>query len=286
VLRRLLSSLWQRKSGLPGPPDADERPAGPGFIAPLFALINKLYREPPFDRARAEKLVAGLREAARVLQPNRPGGHAFLADDMLVWFRTVGFLSDEAFVWACLPHAEDGVIRARIWRVYALCWAARSCLALPGHYVDLGCYDGKTVEIIARYLQFWSTGRSYYVYDAFDNPPEESRKLHGPHLHAEVEQRLRPLGRFRVIQGLVPESFAQGLPERIAFAQIDLNDADAEIACLARIYERVVPGGIIVLDDYGLARYRRTYELEKRFFAERGQQVLELPTGQGLFLKR
>lgn len=287
MLGRILRGLWRRRAAPPGPDDLGEPLPESAFVTPVFALINKLYREPPFDeRARVEKLAAGLQQAARVLQPNVPGGHAFLADEMLVWFRTLGFLGDEPFVRACLPHLEDGVIRARIWRVYVLCWAARSCLALPGDYVDLGCYDGKTVEIIARYLEFWGTGRDYWVYDAFDNPPEESRKLHGPHLHAEVEKRLRPLGRFRVIQGLAPGSFVQGLPQRIAFAQLDLNDAQAELACLETIYDRVVRGGMLVLDDYGLARYRRSHEEEKRFFAARGEQVLELPTGQGLVLKR
>jgi O-methyltransferase len=232
-------------------------------------------------------LVAGLRAVAKALQPNRAGAHAFLADDLLAWFRTLGFLDEPQFVQACGEHASDPVIRARIWRVHTLCWAARSCLGIEGDYVDLGCYDGKTVEIIARYLGFAQQGRRYYVYDLFDNPPEEARKVaHGPGLQGPVEDRLRGFGDIRVVGGRLPESLEAAMPARIAFAQLDLNSADAELACLERLFERLSPGAILVLDDYGFVRYRESHAREKAFFGARSTPVLELPTGQGLVVKR
>jgi O-methyltransferase len=48
----------------------------------------------------------------------------------------------------------------------------------------------------------------------------------------------------------------------------------------------VVAGGLLVLDDYGLLRYRESQLREREFFARRGVTVLELPTGQGLVVKR
>jgi hypothetical protein len=280
MLKRLLKNLGPRK-----PPPA---PPGPGHVEPWFGLSNKMYAEPPFDdRGRLEALVAGLRAVAKILQPNRAGAQAFLADDLLAWFRTLGFLGDPQFVQSCGEHARDPVIRARIWRVHTLCWAARSCLGVGGDYVDLGCYDGKTVEIIARYVDFARQRRRYHVYDLFDDPPEESRKgAHGPRLQAEVEERLRGLGEVRVVGGRLPESLEGTLPSRIAFAQLDLNSADAELACLERLFDRLVPGAILVLDDYGFARYRESHEREKAFFAAHSTGVLEMPTGQGLVIKR
>lgn len=290
MLRRLLQNLMR-----PSVPPAEDRPGGASAaidarpcVKPFFALFNKMYREPPFDQtARLQAFAGNLKAVSDALEVNRPGSHAFLADDMLAWFRNLGFLGEEDFVRACAPHAADQIIRARIWRVYTLCWAARSCLGLPGDYVDIGCYDGKTVEIMARYVEFAGQARSWYLYDVFDAPPEEARKSgHGPQLHAQVEERMRGLGRFRVIRGFAPASFQEGLPQDIAFVQLDLNVAEAEIACLGQIYDRIVPGGLLVLDDYGFSRYRDTHQAEKRFFAQRGASVLELPTGQGLMVKR
>jgi hypothetical protein len=279
MLKRLLRSMTS------GAPPADP-PAG--HVEPWFALMNKMYREPPFDDpARRQALVAGLRAVAEALQPNRAGADAFLADDLLAWFRTLGFLDDPRFVQACGEHASDAVIRARIWRVYTLCWAARSCLSVEGDYVDLGCYDGKTVQIIGRYVDFARQARRYYVYDVFDDPPQEARKAaHGPQLQRQVEQRLSGLGDVRVVGGRLPGSLESAMPLRIAFAQIDLNSADAELGCLEHLFERLSPGAILVLDDYGFARYRDSHERENAFFAARSTPVLEMPTGQGLVVKR
>ncbi len=74
-------------------------------------------------------------------------------------------------------------------------------------------------------------------------------------------------------------------PQKIAFMHLDINSAPAEIAALELLFDRIVPGGIIVLDDYGWLAYRAQQQAELNFFAARGIKVLELPTGQGLVVK-
>mgnify|MGYP000179091681 FL=1 len=64
-----------------------------------------------------------------------------------------------------------------------------------------------------------------------------------------------------------------------------MNNADAEISTLEYLWDRIVPGASIVLDDYGWLAYRAQKEVEDPFFAKRGYSVLELPTGQGLVIK-
>jgi O-methyltransferase len=51
------------------------------------------------------------------------------------------------------------------------------------------------------------------------------------------------------------------------------------------LFERVVAGGLIVLDDYGWLYYRDQKKAHDDFFAAHGLRVMELPTGQGLVLK-
>ena len=270
--------------------DADRSPDAPrSYIAPNYQQWNKDYQEGPFaeakTRARFDQLVQG---AGEIVSVNHPDSAAFLADDMFVWFRSVAFLSDPAFIAAMGPLRNDPGLRGRIWRVNLLCWAARNALALDGDFVDVGCYDGRTVSVMQRYCGFAEhREKTWWLYDIFEDPPHESRKAaHGPGLFEQVRDEFESLGNFRVIKGAVPDSFAQGLPNRIAFAQIDLNEMKAEVACLEAIYERVVPSGIIVLDDFGFGRYRESFEGETAFFAARGQFVWESPTGQGLVIKR
>lgn len=270
--------------------DRAQHAASPeGYVEPLFALWNKEYQKPPFgsDASRRE-FASAVQRAGATVGANAPGSGAVLVDDMLVWFRNAAFLSDPEFVEAMGPLRDDQTLRARIWRVYTLCWAARNCLALDGDFLDVGCYDGKTVAVIERYCRFRERqDKRYWLYDMFENPPDESRKSgHGPDLFDRVREAFGPFANFRVIMGPVPESFDQGLPERIAFAQVDLNAAEPELACLEAIYDRIVPGGIVVFDDFGFRRYKRSHEMEAAFLAARGQSVWESPTGQGLLIKR
>lgn len=267
---------------------AEAKPGG--YVKPMFAFINKEYNRPPFDAAEARQKFGGhIQAAAEILQANRPGSGAVAVDDMLVWFRNAGFLQQEDFIRAVGSYGTDQTLRARIWRIYTLCWAAKSCLGLSGDFMDVGCYDGRTVEIMERYCDFRSaaSGKTWFLYDLFENPPDEARKSgHGPELFDRVSATFAPFGNFRVIKGAVPESFAQGLPDRVAFAQLDLNVAAPELAALEIIHARLVPGGMIVFDDFGFQRYRDSHDAEMAFFRARGEVIFESPTGQGIYIKR
>lgn len=258
------------------------------FIRPNFAAFNKEFTKAPFHVPLVKRLfLLNIESLASILNLNMPGSGAAAADDMMVWFRNLGFLEQPEFIAAMGPYAADPILCARIWRVYTLCWAAKSCLALDGDFVDLGCYDGRTVEVMERYCHFRGISKTWWLYDIFDNPPQESRKsAHGPQLFDQVRGTFEPLGNFRVIKGAVPDSFQQGLPDKIAFVQIDLNAAEPELACLGIIHERMTPGGVFVFDDFGFSRYRDSHDGELDYFRKRGEMVWESPTGQGLYIKR
>lgn len=261
------------------------------YVKPVFAFINKEYNRPPFDSVETrQKFAAHINTASEILQANKPDSGAVAVDDMLVWFRNAGFLSQDDFIKAVGPYATDQTLRARIWRVYTLCWAAKSCINLPGDFMDVGCYDGRTVEIMRRYCEFDSKSapdKIWYLYDMFDNPPDEAKKSgHGPELFDRVSATFAPFGNFRVIKGAVPGTFEQGLPEKVAFAQLDLNVAGPELAALEIIHARMVPGGMIIFDDFGFKRYRDSHDAEMAFFRARGEVIFESPTGQGIYIKR
>ena len=83
----------------------------------------------------------------------------------------------------------------------------------------------------------------------------------------------------------LPESFAGGIPENVAFVHIDMNSVSGEIGALEGLFDRMSPGGIIILDDYGWHGYRAQQQAEQSWFAARGKRVLELPTGQGMVIR-
>ena len=87
-----------------------------------------------------------------------------------------------------------------------------------------------------------------------------------------------------VTPGSVPESLVNA-PDKIAFLHIDMNGAAAEVAALEALFERLVPGALVVLDDYGWLVFQEQQQAELAWFEARGLPVLELPTGQGLVMR-
>jgi hypothetical protein len=52
------------------------------------------------------------------------------------------------------------------------------------------------------------------------------------------------------------------------------------------LFDRVAVGGVVIFDDYGWILHKKQKDAEDRFMSERGQEILELATGQGLLIKR
>jgi len=107
-------------------------------------------------------------------------------------------------------------------------------------------------------------------------------------LWAGVQERFREHAHIHLHKGYLPGTLERdGFPDRIAYLHIDLNNADGEIAVLKHLFDRVVSGGIVIMDDYEWSGiYRPQKKAEDPWFAERNYRVFPLPTGQGLIIKR
>ena len=214
---------------------------------------------------------------------------AFYAGDNLMSFgKSMSFLDDVPFREAWQKHSETVEERAAMWRRATMLWAARTALRLDGDFVECGCYKGTGPRIIADVLDFGAMDRRYYLYDLFEHNasmPHHHMIEHSSELCDWVRARFADLPNVVITQGRVPESLAIAAPEKIAFMHLDLNNADAEIGALEVLFDRIVPGGILLLDDYGWIAYVDQLRAEKAWFAKRGYHVLELPTGQGLVIK-
>lgn len=216
------------------------------------------------------------------------------AGDMLITFaRNMGFLEDPDFVKAMEAEARSGQDQSLVWRLHVLCWAAANALKLEGDFVECGVYQGFSTAVVARYLQFGRQSRTWYLYDTFTGiPPDQLSPGHmnpppyqDPSLHDAAIKRFAPYPNIRVVRGRVPEVLAEASPKSIAFLHLDMNSAAAELGALEHLYDRMVPGACLVLDDYGWYAYREQKAAEDSFFSRHGCPVLELPTGQGLVIK-
>lgn len=219
-------------------------------------------------------------------------GKTFAGDMLITFNRNMSFLDDAKFMEAFDGSVSNPVERTLIWRLHVLCWNALNSLRVEGDFVECGVFQGFCSAVATRYLDFGSVDKQWYLYDTFSGiPPDQLNPGHQnspdfeqPGLYEGVVQRFAGYRNVHVVRGRVPDVLHERAPEKVAFMHIDMNSAAAELAALEFFWERLSPGAAIVLDDYGWRGYRAQKLAEDPFFAARGRQVLELPTGQGLVL--
>src|SRR3546814_7960596 len=82
--------------GNPSPAPGTSPGLGAGYVKPMFSFINKEYNKPPFALpAVRQKFAMILQAVLQTMGANQPDSGAFAADDMVIWFRNLGFLEQE-----------------------------------------------------------------------------------------------------------------------------------------------------------------------------------------------
>lgn len=233
----------------------------------------------------------------------------FWGDRLLTLDKSMGFWKDEKFKTAYEQikgsHTYDqyGDNDTIAWRLHTLVWAARSALKLEGDFVECGVFKGDFSWVITQTTDFLTSGKQFFLYDTFEglsekySSPEDfdndlgfwklSKEAYQvTDLYDSVCKRFRGMGQVKIIKGVLPDSLGKDAPAKIAFLHLDLNSHRAEIGVLEALFDRVVPGGVIVFDDYGWKLFYKQKDAEDLFMKKRGHDILELPTGQGLVIKK
>jgi hypothetical protein len=150
----------------------------------------------------------------------------------------------------------------------------KKVLDLPGAIVECGVFKGASFSRFAmlRELLASTQSRRLIGFDTFDRFPETN---HQPDVAARerfiesagdtsisVEQLREVLRRkdaesnTELVPGDINETVPASVEEhpelRIALLNIDTDVYEPAVTALEHLYERVVPDGIVVLDDYGV----------------------------------
>lgn len=181
------------------------------------------------------------------------------------------------------------------WRVHVALWVAAQVINLDGDFVECGVYTGILSRAIVEYLDFGNMPeKQMWLLDTYEGIPAESltaeekpRRAHNKYhdSYKEVCETFRPFPNVHVVRGAVPGTLSQVTSKKVAYLSIDMNAWQPEIAAADFFWDKLVPGAIMLLDDYGW----RTCEAQRlafdKFAAERGVMILALPTGQGIIMK-
>lgn len=228
-------------------------------------------------------------------------------DGMRLFRKNVGFLNDPEFQRAYRAGMASGHKFGRSsapdrdihieWRVHMALWAARHASRLPGDFVECGVHTGILSLAICTYLDFNNLDKDFWLFDTFAGIPQDQmvqrekelrRNGHGDRYHDcwdIARANFAPYPRAHLVRGKVPDTLGQATIERVAYLSLDMNIAYPESAALEHFWDRLVPGAIVLFDDYAFQGYEEQYRAHSAFAADRKVAIATLPTGQGLLIK-
>jgi O-methyltransferase len=104
----------------------------------------------------------------------------------------------------------------------------------------------------------------------------------------EVARRnLAGLAHVSLLPGWIPSRFAEVAHRRFCFVHLDVDLYQPTLDSLDFFYERVVPGGILLCDDYGSSACPGAKRACDEFAASRPERRwVHLTSGQGFLVKR
>ena len=162
--------------------------------------------------------------------------------------------------------------KSRINKMLAHYELYKTIMHIPGHIFELGVYKGASLVRFATFRDALENDLSRKIigFDAFGEFPTNKLKTqddldfvesfesdHGKGLSKEeVAEILNQKGfeNFKLVKGNVfdtlPEYLEDNTETRIAMLHLDMDVKEPTDFALDLLYERVVPGGIIIFDDY------------------------------------
>jgi O-methyltransferase len=153
-----------------------------------------------------------------------------------------------------------------------------SQLGVAGDFVECGVWRGGSMMVVAEALSARSDQRRLHLFDTFEgmSAPGEHDRSHAGDTATQVlakaprragrtlwciadEEDVRrnlastgyPMELVRLVRGKVEQTLPAAAPERIALLRLDTDWYESTRHELEHLYPRVVPGGIVIIDDYG-----------------------------------
>ncbi|MEK9643931.1 MAG: TylF/MycF/NovP-related O-methyltransferase [Alphaproteobacteria bacterium] len=178
---------------------------------------------------------------------------------------------------------------ARIQKVLARHYLFLDVRDLPGHIVDAGVFKGASTLLFAHMLKIYAphSRRKVIGFDTFTETFEDAQEFesgraaefmehYAPDMKSKLEGIIAAQGLTDQCE-LVAGDISQTLPQyvedsrgmRISLLHLDLDVREPTLAALRASYDLMTPGGLIVLDEYGVEGWGESDAVDT-FFRERG----------------
>lgn len=226
------------------------------------------------------------------------------SDDGLITDHIVDFMKEQRFRSAYENGKSTGALRFHPgeihFRTYIACWAAEHALNLEGDFVECGVGKGLLSRTIVEYVDFKNVQKNFYLVDTYQGIPIEQGErnevenmewLNSLHFNNnyldEVRNTFNGYKNVILLPGKIPQILRENNFNQVCYLSIDMNNSVAEVSALEFFWEKLVPGAIVLFDDYAYGeQFRAQKDSMDRYVKQKGYPILTLPTGQGMLIKK
>jgi len=210
------------------------------------------------------------------------------------------------------PGLQDGSIanflrRIHVGKFLALWEAFKLVQDMPGHIVELGVFKGQSLLLFAKFMELVNPNDRSCMVIGFDNfsgfshlheqdgPPDPRvGKVPGgwsasnyydqlkAHIHLfDFDRFVGHKSRIELIEGDIAETvpkFAQSRSgEAIRLLNLDCDLFEPTLVGLRELYDMVLPGGVILIDEFAFKEFPGETLAIRRFFEDKMPRIRKLP---------
>ena len=171
-----------------------------------------------------------------------------------------------------------------------------SVIRLPGDVVELGCNVGVTSSYLQRLIKAAGVDKRLHVYDSFEGLPPKTAEdgatpcdegasavsvemFHKTFEDAGVELPI-------INKGFFGDIADEKYPEKICFAFFDGDFYGSIMDSFKKIYDKMVPGGIILIHDYAWLAFPGVCKACDDFLADKPEKTFQEIFGIGTMVKQ
>ncbi len=159
---------------------------------------------------------------------------------------------------------------------------------LAGDYAEFGTWRGGSLYLVARLWRDLGFPRDLLGFDSFQGLPAPDPLRDGHRIHAgmfsDVDYdevvgffKAQELSRVHLVRGWFHETIKTVRDRPLSLCHIDADCYESVRFVLENVYENIVPGGYVVVDDYRHPDCSGATIAVEEFFARRQEVIRQVP---------
>tara|TARA_B100000989_G_scaffold159105_1_gene118770 strand:- start:3691 stop:4560 length:870 start_codon:yes stop_codon:yes gene_type:complete len=176
------------------------------------------------------------------------------------------------------------------WRHYivfnSVLLASKNASQSQMSLAECGVCDGLAIYFAIKACELSNVDKKIYLYDAWEDLGDDKLRFKYDYLNIDITKKnLENFNKYLIFnKGLIPNVFQRAEnPTKINWLHIDLNSSEATRYSLEFFFDKLMPGGVMLFDDYG--GFDDTRRIVDEFFKNKKGHFTNYPSGQGIFIK-